>query len=93
MRVLIASPLFSYTKGRREVEGAGATVADVLSDLDARFPGLRFRIIDEQDRVRPHIRLFVGTRPALDLAEPVSPADEFHILCALSGGGQPVAPS
>jgi sulfur-carrier protein len=86
MRVLIPSPLLSYTKGRREVEGAGATVGDVLADLDGRFPGLRFRIIDEQGRVRPHIRLFVGMRPAQDLAEPVRPVDEVHILCALSGG-------
>jgi sulfur-carrier protein len=78
--------LLSYTKGRREVEGAGTTVGDVLADLDGRFPGLRFRIIDEQDRVRPHIRLFVGMRPAQDLTEPVRPVDEVHILCALSGG-------
>jgi molybdopterin converting factor small subunit len=86
MRVHIPSPLLAYTAGRREVEGEGATVGELLADLDERHRGLRFRIIDEQDRIRPHIRLFVGARPALDLGEPVMPADEVHILCALSGG-------
>ena len=33
-----------------------------LRDLDARFPGLRFRVIDEQDRIRRHMRIFVGAR-------------------------------
>lgn len=66
MNVLIPSPLLSYTRSNR-VEGAGGTMADLLMDLERRFPGLRFRIIDEQDRMRPHMRFFLkrqaGVRP------------------------------
>ena len=86
MRVFIASPLHSYTGGRGEVEGRGATVGEVLADLDARYPGLRFRVIDEQDRVRPHMKLFVGGEPADTLAEPIPPGQDVHILQSLSGG-------
>ena len=47
MKVLIPSPLRSYTK-KREVEASGATVGELLADLDRQYPGLRFRMIDEQ---------------------------------------------
>lgn len=86
MRILIASPLYSYTGGRGEVEATGATVAELLADLDRRFPGIRFRIVDEQDRVRQHMRIYVGTEPAVALDQPVHPDQEVHILQALSGG-------
>lgn len=86
MRVTIPSALQSYTGGLGEVDVPGATLAELMAALDARFPGLRFRVIDEQDRIRPHMRLFVGTEMARTLATPVAGADEVHILLALSGG-------
>lgn len=55
MKVLIPAPLRSYT-GRQEVEAEGATLAAAVDDLDRRFPGVRFRMIDERQRVRPHIQ-------------------------------------
>jgi len=84
--VKIASPLRSYTGGAASIAAAGATMDEVLADLDRRFPGMRFRMIDEQDRIRPHIRLFVNTREITRLAEPVARADTVHLICALSGG-------
>ena len=84
--VRIASPLHSYTAGAAWVEGRGATLAEVLRDLEQRFPGIRFRMIDEQDRIRPHLRLFINTQEARDLAAPVRGGDTVHVICALSGG-------
>ena len=86
MRVRLPSPLDSYTGGLREVDLAGRDLAEVLAALDARFPGIRFRIVDEQDRVRPHINLFVNTDLERDLARRLSPSDEVMIVAALSGG-------
>ncbi|MBI1727345.1 MAG: MoaD/ThiS family protein [Candidatus Rokubacteria bacterium] len=86
MRVFIASPLYSYTGGRGEVEATGATVAEMLADLDRRFPGIRRRIVDEQDRVRQHMRIYIGTEPAATLDQPIPEGREIHILQALSGG-------
>lgn len=85
MKVLIPGLLRSYTQ-EREVEGTGATLAEVLADLDRRHPGLRFRIVDEQDRIRPHIRIFLDGKQVYDLATPVRPEDELQIVQALSGG-------
>jgi molybdopterin converting factor small subunit len=85
MKVLIPTPLRSYTKVR-EVEGAGATLAEVLADLDRRYPGLRFRMIDEQDRMRPHVRFFVNGEAVFDIAHALRPADDLRIVQALSGG-------
>ena len=86
MRVFIASPLYAYTGGRGEVEAFGATVAEVLADLDRRFPGIRRRIVDEQDRVRQHMRIYVGTEPAATLDQPIPEGQDVHILQSLSGG-------
>jgi sulfur-carrier protein len=86
MRVAIPSPLRSYTGGKEEVQARGATLAELLDDLDAAFPGIRFRMIDEQERIRVHIRLFVNRELARDLGRALSDRDEVQILCALSGG-------
>jgi sulfur-carrier protein len=85
MKVLIPSPLRSYT-GQGEVEAQGATLAELLADLDRRYPGLRFRVIDEQDRVRPHIRLFVNGEQVFDLGRALGAADAVQMVQALSGG-------
>ena len=86
MRVAIPSPLRSYTGGKEEVQARGATLAELLADLDAAFPGIRFRMIDEQGRIRVHIRLFVNAELARDLGRALTERDEVQILCALSGG-------
>lgn len=85
MRVLIPSALHSYT-GRPWVEAEGATVAAVLDDLERQFPGIRFRMIDEQGRVRRHIRLFCSGNAVFDPAAALPPDGELLIVQALSGG-------
>jgi molybdopterin converting factor small subunit len=86
MQVVIPSHLESYTAGERRVEARGSTLAEVVADLDRRYPGLRFRIVDEQDRVRPHIKLFVGSAMARSLDSAVAAGDTVTIVAALSGG-------
>jgi sulfur-carrier protein len=86
MKVYIPTPLRSYTKQQSEVDGHGATVAEVLADLDRRFPGIRFRMIDEQDAIRQHMRIFVDGEEVHGLDSRLTPADEVQILQALSGG-------
>jgi len=83
--VLIPSPLQSYT-GRAEVEADGGTIDEVLRDLDRRHPGLRFRIVDEQDRMRPHVRFFVDGEQVFDLGQRLEPGQSVQIVQALSGG-------
>jgi molybdopterin converting factor small subunit len=86
IRVLIPSQLHAYSGGVSRLEAEGAVIGEVLDDLDRRFPGLKFRIIDEQDRVRPHMRLFVGQDAARDIRAPLQDGDELLIFGALSGG-------
>jgi sulfur-carrier protein len=86
MIVHIPSPLRSYTGGKSEVAASGRTVAEVMFDLDQHYPGIRFRMIDEQDAVRPHMRIFVNREQIDDLNVNLNDQDEVHILQALSGG-------
>lgn len=86
MQVRIPTPLRSYTDQQSVVMGEGATVSEVLDDLDRRFPGIRFRMVDEQDQLRQHMNIWVGQDPVKDLATPVIATDEITIMQALSGG-------
>lgn len=86
MKVNIPSPLLSYTSQEKEVEAVGSTVNELLDDLNRRYPGIKFRMIDEQDAVRPHMRIFVNGEQIWRLDEALKPSDEIHILQALSGG-------
>ena len=64
------------------VEGFGA----VLDDLDRRYPGLRFRVVDEQGAIRRHVRFFLNRALVTSLEQAVTPDDELLIVGALSGG-------
>src|SRR3989475_124648 len=86
MKVLIPSSLRSYTGQKHEVEADGATLGDVLSDLDRRYRCIRFRIITEQDTVRPHIAIYINEDPTRNLTTPLRPGDQILIITALSGG-------
>jgi molybdopterin converting factor small subunit len=84
--VHIPSPLRSYTAGASRVQAGGRTLEEVLASLEIRFAGMRFRMIDEQDRIRPHIRLYVNGQEANALSMSVGAGDTIHVICALSGG-------
>jgi sulfur-carrier protein len=86
MRVLIPGPLRDYTANAAAVSADGSTLGSLLADLDRRFPGLRFRIIDEQGRIRRHIKFFVDGVQVNDLNPTLDRATEVMIVCALSGG-------
>jgi molybdopterin converting factor small subunit len=86
MKVGIPSVLQSYTGGARVVDANGATLAALLTDLDARYPGIRFRMINEADALRPHVRIFVNREAVSDLGRALAPADDVLIVQALSGG-------
>lgn len=83
--VRIPTPLRSYTRAS-SVTATGATVADVLADLDRQFPGFRFRMVDEQGRLRTHMKVFVGVELCRDLSTSLDGTVEVSIMQALSGG-------
>lgn len=85
MKVFIPSALRSYT-ATAQVQAEGTNLAELLHDLDQKYPGIRFRIVDEQDALRRHLRIFINRDEARDLNTAVVESDEVHILQALSGG-------
>lgn len=85
MKVIIPSQLRAYTRAT-EVEAQGETLAALLRDLDRQYPGIRFRMVDEQDAIREHIRIFVNRETAEDLDHPLQPGDVVRIIGAISGG-------
>ena len=86
MKVLIPTPLRDYTGGQHEVRADGTTLAALLADLDRRYPGIRFRMVDEQDAIRGHMKVFVNDEAVREMDTPLRAKDEVMIVQALSGG-------
>jgi molybdopterin synthase sulfur carrier subunit len=85
MRVWFSTHLRAYTGGA-EAEVEAPTVLAVVDELDRRHPGLKFRIVDEHDRLREHIVIFRNAEQVRDLTAPLAAADQLRIMGALSGG-------
>jgi sulfur-carrier protein len=86
MKVRIPTPLRSYTNQQTVVDADGATVDEILRDLDRQFPGIRFRVVDEQGRLRRHMKVFVDLESVRDLDTSMDGATELVLMQALSGG-------
>ena len=86
MKVYIPDALRSYSGDRRTVEARGASLAALLMDLERQFPGIRFRMVDEQDAIRRHMRIFVNGEEARTLDIKLAATDDISIVQALSGG-------
>jgi sulfur-carrier protein len=86
MKVQIPTPLRSYTGQQPVVEAHGETLDALFGELDRQFPGIRFRVVDEQGRLRRHMKVFVNDEAARELSTPLAPTDEVTIMQALSGG-------
>jgi molybdopterin synthase sulfur carrier subunit len=86
VKVRIPTPLRAYTEQASVVEAAGTTVGELLDDLDRQFNGIRFRMVDEQGRLRTHMKVFVNQDMVRELATPLADTDAVTIMQALSGG-------
>jgi len=86
VQVRIPTPLRSYTGEQKVVSADGNTLGDVLVDLDRQFPGLRFRVVDEQGRLRQHVNVWLDSERVRDLSTRLDGVGEVVIMQALSGG-------
>jgi len=68
------------------IEVNASTVGEGIAALDHRFPGIAFRIVDEQNQIRPHMNVFLGEENVRDLSTPITMDAEIYIVGALSGG-------
>ena len=86
LKVRIPSPLHSYTANKSLVHAIGGTLNELTYDLDRQFRGIRFRFIDEQDQIRPHVKIFHNGVQVSDLGLALKDSDEIALVQAFSGG-------
>ena len=89
--VFLPSQLESYTNGLRELtldfeDKESVTLSDVVNRLDEIYRGMAFRIVDEQDRIRRHIAIFIGETMVRELDVRLDKNARVQIVGALSGG-------
>ena len=85
MKVLIPGALRSYTRASH-VDAMGDTLDALFANLDRRYPGLRFRVVDEQGQLRPNMRVFVNGVGVRALHHGLQTDDYVAVVLALSGG-------
>jgi molybdopterin converting factor small subunit len=83
--VRLRAPLSELAGGRRELELAGDTVAEVLAALERAHPAMSGWVLDERGRIREHINVFVNGDHGQEESA-VGPGDRVHVLPAITGG-------
>jgi molybdopterin converting factor small subunit len=87
--VRIPTILRTYTEGESEVTASGATLAEVLDDLDANFSGIKGRILDDQGELRRFVNVYVGNddvRFLDNLQTPTPDGTQISVIPAVAGG-------
>jgi molybdopterin synthase sulfur carrier subunit len=88
-KVRIPTPLQKLTRNQGEVAAKGATVKDVLADLETQFPGIRERLYDEKGALRRFVNFYVNNEDIRFMSgetTPVKDGDEVSIVPAIAGG-------
>lgn len=89
VQVRVPTPLRGLTGNQAKVTASGATVREVLEDLDRQFPGLRQNLYDEVGDLRSFINIYVNEEDIRHLrgeATEVKDGDEVSIMPAIAGG-------
>ena len=87
--VLIPTPLRRFTNGEARVSAEGGTVAELLTALDARYPGLGSQVREGDGQIRRFVNVFVNGENVRDrdgADTPIRPGDEIGIIPAMAGG-------
>ena len=87
--VRIPTPLRKLTEGKEEVTAAGATVGELITNLDRAYPGIKARICDDAGQVRKFVNIFANDediRFLANLETPLKESDEVSIVPAIAGG-------
>ena len=87
--VRIPTPLRKLTEGNEEVTAPGATVGEVIANLETKHPGIKARICDDDGKVRRFVNIFANDediRYLENLETPVKDSDEISIVPAIAGG-------
>ncbi len=87
--VKVPTILRTYTGGSAEVTVSGATLAEAIADLDAQYPGIGARVLDDDGRLRRFVNVYVNdddVRFLEDLATPTPDGTNVSIIPAVAGG-------
>ena len=87
--VVLPAALREYAKGASRVQASGRSLENLLEDLDAKFPGIRQRVLADTGRIREYVVVFVNGDQVTD-GEParvrVKDGDTVHIIPSVAGG-------
>ena len=89
MQVRVPYALREYTHGEESVDLRAGTLARAVAALEARFPGIAYRLLDDQGRMRRYVIVLVNEEPVAHLdpaSVPLRDGDTVHLLPSTAGG-------
>lgn len=87
--VRIPSPLRRYTNGQSKVEGQGATINELIENLENQYPGVKTRLCDDNGQIKRYVNVFVNGEEIRTLKgseTAITDKDEVSIVPAMAGG-------
>ncbi|MDA0691824.1 MAG: MoaD/ThiS family protein [Nitrospinae bacterium] len=91
VKVRIPTPLMKLTSNQSEVTAEGATISDILNNLESQFSGIKERICEENGSPRRFINIYVNEEDIRFLdgeKTAVKEGDEISIIPAIAGGSR-----
>ena len=89
VQITVPYALREYTRGRQTVDVRAPTLAAAVAALEAQFPGIGYRLLDDQGRMRRYVVVLVNEDPVADLdpaAVALRDSDTVHLLPSTAGG-------
>jgi molybdopterin synthase sulfur carrier subunit len=87
--VRVPTILRSFTGGQKAVKGTGDTLADLLTDLDSQYPGIRGRLLTDDGSLHRFVNIYINDEDVRfqgGLDAKLNSGDEVTILPAVAGG-------
>ncbi|MFI9462848.1 MoaD/ThiS family protein [Streptomyces xiamenensis] len=91
IEVRIPTILRTYTDGEKAVNGAGANLAELITDLESRHPGIEARLIDDKGELRRFVNIYLNdedVRFLSGISTELGDGDQVTILPAVAGGAR-----
>ena len=89
VEVHVTSVIQRVVGGQRSLSADGSTVAELIDDIERRFPGFRAQLVGDDGQLHRFVNIYLNDEDVRFLGgaeTPLAEGDQVSILPALAGG-------